>query len=178
MRVVNTEIDGVVVIEAQPNVDERGLFSRTWCRRELEAAGLCGEWVQSSVSLNHAVGTLRGMHYQSAPHEEIKLVRCTRGAIFDVSVDLRPESSTFSRWIGVELTADNYRAVYIPKGVAHGFLTREPDSEVLYLMSEYYEPSAAKGFHWGDPKISIAWPETPRIVSDKDQAQPNLSNNP
>ena len=150
-----TGIGGVWVIEPERFEDERGFFARTWDTGEFEQRGLNGRLVQCSISHNGHRGTLRGLHYQAAPHEEAKLVRCTAGAIFDVAVDLRPDSPTYTRWFGVELSADNRLALYIPEGCAHGFLTLADDSEVMYQISELWAPDAARGVRWDDPAFRI-----------------------
>lgn len=164
------ELSGAFVIEGQRFEDERGFFARTWCENEFKEHGLNPHLVQCNISYNRHKGTLRGMHFQVAPYEEAKLVRCTAGAIYDVIIDLRPESPTFKRWAGVELTAQNRIALYIPEGFAHGFQTLAADSEVLYQMSEFYHPECASGVRWDDPAFGITWPEveTPRIIAQKD----------
>ncbi|HXV69293.1 MAG TPA: dTDP-4-dehydrorhamnose 3,5-epimerase [Nitrospira sp.] len=177
MIFTETALKGAYVIDPQPVRDERGLFARTWCQREFEANGLVGTWVQSSISVNNRRGTLRGMHYQASPDEEIKLVRCTRGAIYDVIVDLRPASPTYRQHVGVTLSADNHSALYIPKQFAHGFLTLTDDSEVSYHMSEFYAPASARGFRWNDPAFEIKWPEPIMIMSEKDRTWPAFTMN-
>ncbi|MBX3326102.1 MAG: dTDP-4-dehydrorhamnose 3,5-epimerase [Nitrospira sp.] len=170
-------LKGAFVIDPEPVSDERGMFARVWCEKEFEMHGLSSRWVQSSISVNRRKGTLRGMHYQVAPNEEVKLVRCTTGAIFDVIVDLRPTSSTYGQHIGLILTADSHRSLYIPKQFAHGFLTLQDNSEVSYHMSEFYAPSCAHGIRWDDPQLHIQWPEPIVIVSEKDQQWPQLNLN-
>lgn len=161
---------GAFLIEPAPIADERGFFARTFCVKEFEAQGLNPCVVQCSISYNKKKGTLRGMHYQLAPHAEAKLIRCIRGAIYDVIIDLRPDSTTFRQWLATELTADNRRMLYVPEGFAHGFQTLEDDTEVFYQMSEFYAPEYAAGVRWDDAAIGIAWPETVnRIVSTRDQ---------
>ena len=176
MRFVETEVAGVVVVELEEHVDERGSFARTWCRDEMSAAGLTSSLAQCSLSRNGRAGTLRGLHFQHAPHEEAKLVRCTRGAIFDVAVDLRPGSPTRGRWIGVELDPDNGRALYVPEGCAHGFQTLVDDSDVAYMISTPFAPDSAAGVRWDDPQLAIAWPEPPgeRTISERDRSLPSL----
>jgi dTDP-4-dehydrorhamnose 3,5-epimerase len=164
-----TSIPGVLVIEPERLEDERGFFARTFCSEEFEARGLRFEFVQCSVSFNRVPGTLRGMHYQAAPAEEAKLVRCTRGTIYDVALDLRPDSETFRSWFAVELSAGNHRMLYIPEGVAHGFQTIEPDSEVFYQISPAYVPELARGVRWDDPAFSIEWPAAERTISESDR---------
>jgi dTDP-4-dehydrorhamnose 3,5-epimerase len=163
-------LEGAFVIEPEKRQDERGFFARTWCQREFEVHGLSPRFVQSNVSFNKRKGTLRGMHYQAAPHEEAKLVRCTRGAIYDVVVDLRPESPTFKRYVTVVLTAENHKMLYVPEGFAHGFQTLEDDTEIFYQMSEFYAPEYARGFRWNDPTFGVQWPLAERIISDRDQS--------
>jgi len=177
MIFTETTLKGAFVIDPEPVRDERGMFMRTWCQREFEAHGLVAMWVQSSVSVSAHRGTLRGLHYQAAPNEEVKLVRCISGAIYDVIVDLRPASATYCQYVGVTLSADNGRAVYIPKQCAHGFLTLDPDSEVSYHMSEFYSPASARGFRWDDPAFKIAWPEPILVMSNKDRTWPAFTMN-
>ncbi|HEX4008586.1 MAG TPA: dTDP-4-dehydrorhamnose 3,5-epimerase [Solirubrobacteraceae bacterium] len=171
-----TTIAQVIVIEAERHVDERGHFARTYDAALLADHGLDPTIVQCSTSFNHRAGTLRGLHFQASPHGESKLVRCTRGAIYDVAVDLRPDSGTHLRWYGVELSADNGRALFIPPGCAHGFQTLQDASEVLYQISVAYEPGAARGVRWDDPAFGIDWPAPPphgRIMSTRDAGYPD-----
>ena len=171
-----TKLKGAFIIEPERLEDERGLFARTFCEEEFKAHGLNSRVVQCNISFNKKKGTLRGMHYQVAPHEEAKLVRCTRGAIYDVIVDLRPDSPTFKQWVAVELTADNHRMLYIPEGFAHGFQTLEDNTEVFYQMSELYHPESARGVRWDDPVFGIEWPKIHhRIVSEIDQRYADFS---
>ena len=170
-----TAIPGVFVVEIEPRSDHRGLFARSWCQREFVEHGLNAGLVQCSLSFNKHRGTLRGMHYQAAPYAEAKLVRCTRGAIWDVALDLRQGSPTFRRHVGVELTADNRKALYIPEGVAHGFQTLEDDTEVLYQMSEFYAPEAARGVRYDDPAFAISWPITEPILLERDRTYPSIA---
>jgi dTDP-4-dehydrorhamnose 3,5-epimerase len=173
---VETELPGAVLVELERHDDERGFFARAWCRREFEENGLCGALVQCNIAFNHRAGTLRGLHYQVAPSEEAKLVRCTRGAVFDALVDLRPDSRTYKRWIGIELTAENRRALYVPEGFAHGYQTLVDASETLYHASEYYSPEAERGVRWDDPAFGIDWPAArTRIISDKDRSWPDFT---
>ena len=167
-----TKIAGAFRVEPERMSDERGFFARTWCRREFAAAGLDPELVQCSLSFSPQRGTLRGMHYQKAPHGEVKLVRCTRGAVFDAIVDLRPDSPSYLAWDGCELSGENRTALYIPKGLAHGFLTLTGDSEVYYQMSQFFEASAASGVRWNDPAFGIAWPGEPVVISPRDANYP------
>jgi dTDP-4-dehydrorhamnose 3,5-epimerase len=170
MHLRPTQLPGVFLIEPERLSDERGFFARTWCREEFAHSGLPVEWVQSNVSFNAKRGTLRGLHYQTAPHGEIKLVRCTMGAIYDVVVDLRAGTPTFRQSLGVELSAENRLALYIPDGCAHGFQTLTDNSEVLYQMGTRYHAPAARGVRWDDPALSISWPLTPTVMSARDQA--------
>ncbi|MGA9061083.1 MAG: dTDP-4-dehydrorhamnose 3,5-epimerase [Terracidiphilus sp.] len=169
MTFEETALAGVFIVHLEPKVDERGFFARTWCRQEFRQKGLNLELVQCSLSGNPRKGTLRGMHYQAAPHAEAKSVRCIRGAIFDVVLDLRQQSPTFRQWIGVTLTATNRDMVYIPEGCAHGFLTLEDQTEVFYQISEYYQPESARGVRWNDPAFNIAWPAAPELISERDR---------
>jgi dTDP-4-dehydrorhamnose 3,5-epimerase len=174
VRFVPTELPGAYVVELERHVDERGFFARAWCEDEFEATGLTSALSQSSISRNTRAGTLRGMHFQTHPHEEAKLVRCTRGSIHDVIIDLRPESPTHRRWIGVDLDADSGRALYVPEGFAHGFQTLEDETDVLYIISTPYAPGASTGVRWDDPAFGIAWPEAAeRTISEKDRAWPD-----
>src|SRR5262249_48742460 len=167
-----TALAGVFEIDLTAMEDERGFFARSYCWREFEARGLNPRVVQCNVSYNRARGTLRGMHYQESPFGEAKLIRCTRGALYDVVVDVRPESPTFRRWTFAELRAEPGRAsrmLYIPEGFAHGFLTLEDNTEVFYQMSQFYEPRAARGFRWDDPAFHLEWPAPVRVISERDR---------
>ena len=175
MRFVATPLAGAFVIELEELGDERGFFARSFCAEEFRAHGLDPVVAQCNVSFNAARGTLRGLHWQAAPHAEAKLVRCTRGAIWDVVVDLRPGSASARRWFAAELTADNRRALYVPAGFAHGFQTLADASEVLYQMSELYHAGLARGVRWNDPALAISWPIAPAIVSERDRALPLLA---
>jgi dTDP-4-dehydrorhamnose 3,5-epimerase len=170
-----TEIAGAYLIEMEQIEDERGFFARTFCTKEFDHAGLNSRITQCSLSFNEKRGTLRGMHYQAAPHRETKVVRCTRGAIFDVLIDLRRESATCGDWMSLELSADNRRMVYVPEGVAHGFQTLTDGTEVLYQMSEFFAPGSALGVRWDDPAFGIAWPLRPTGLSQKDVSYPLYS---
>jgi len=174
MKFLPTKLPGVWILDLEKREDERGFFARSWCQREFEQRGLNPRLVQCNVSFNHKKGTLRGMHYQIAPHEEARLVRCTRGAIYDVAVDLRPASPTFKQWATVELTAENGRALYVPEGFAHGFQTLADDTEVFYQMSEFYHPESARGIRWNDTQLAILWPVANKNVSPRDQSLPAL----
>ena len=175
MRLVPTPIEGVWVVEAEPAADERGLFARTFDAEAFAAQGLGATVVQCSTSFSARAGTLRGLHYQEGDDAECKLVRCTAGAVFDVAVDLRPQSPTHRRWFATELTSENRRALHVPRGVAHGFQTLEDASEVLYMIDRPYAPAAARGVRWDDPAFAIDWPEAPagRILSERDAAYPD-----
>lgn len=167
-----TPLPGAWVLEPERIADERGFFARTWCRRDFEARGLDAGVAQCSVSWNHRRGTLRGLHFQAEPHAEVKLVRVTRGAVWDVIVDLRPDSPTFKRHFAVILTAEAGHQLYIPKGMAHGFQTLEDATEVSYQISAFYAPEAARGYRWDDPAFAIPWPEPVTVISEKDRNLP------
>jgi dTDP-4-dehydrorhamnose 3,5-epimerase len=160
------------IIDIEKMEDERGFFARTFCQHEFEAHGLTHRLVQSSISFNKRKGTLRGMHYQIAPNEEAKVVRCTQGAIYDVIIDLRQCSPTFKQWDAAELTSQNRRMIFVPEGFAHGFQTLKEDSEVLYHMTEFYVPEAARGVRWDDPAFEIRWPADDRTIAPRDQQYP------
>jgi dTDP-4-dehydrorhamnose 3,5-epimerase len=164
-----TELPGAYIIELQKLEDERGFFARSWCEREFAEHQLDSGLVQCNISFNKQAGTLRGMHYQLPPFAETKLVRCTQGAIYDIIIDLRPDSPTFLRWTGAELSAANRRMMYVPKGFAHGFLTLADESEVFYQMSEFYAPGSAAGVRWDDPLFDLRWPGPITTLSGKDQ---------
>ena len=169
MNLVETPIADLLIVEPRRFDDERGFFARTW---DVEAFGPIA---QDGIAFNHAKHTLRGMHWQAEPHGEVKHVRCTRGAIWDVAVDLRPGSPTRLRWHAVELSADNRRALHIPAGFAHGYLTLTADAEVHYLMSVPYEPTAGRGARWDDPAFAIDWPATPAVINDRDATYPDYA---
>ena len=173
MRFTATDIEGVVIVDAEPHTDARGSFARLHCPEEFAAAGIPFEPVQTSVSRNPGAHTLRGLHYQPAPNAETKLVRVTRGRVFDVAVDLRRESPTHRRWTATELSAENLRGLFIPQGVAHGFLTLEPDSDVLYQIAPAFQPGFEAGVRWNDPAFAIAWPASPAVISERDAAYPD-----
>lgn len=166
---------GVFIVEPERLEDERGFFARAWCEREFRAFGLVPRIVQCNISFNRCRGTLRGMHYQVAPHEEAKLVRCTRGRIYDVVIDLRPDSQSFCGWVGVELTADNHRMLYVPPGCAHGFLTRSDETEVFYQHSEFHNPASARGVRWDDPAFGVVWPEPVTTITPRDASYPDFA---
>jgi dTDP-4-dehydrorhamnose 3,5-epimerase len=169
-----TRLAGVFEIHLEPNLDERGFFARSWCQQEFRTQGLNPLLVQCNVSFNNREGTLRGMHYQANPSPETKLVRCTRGGIYDVVIDIRPQSPTFRQWIAATLTALNHHMLYIPEGCAHGFLTLEDNTEVFYQMSEFYNPELARGVRWNDPAFQVEWPAEVRVISERDRTYPNF----
>lgn len=171
-----TKLKGSFIIEPERLEDERGFFARTWCKREFEAHGLNPKLVQCNISFNKIKGTLRGMHYQEAPHEEARLVRCTMGAIYDVIIDLRPDSQTHKQWFSVELNVKNRKMFYVPEGFVHGFITLEENTEVFYQMSEFYAAECASGVRWNDPAFSITWPIDVKVISDKDKKYPDFTN--
>lgn len=172
MKFTKTSLADAVVIDLEKRGDARGFFARTFCAAEFGAAGLATEYVQANHSQNVAAGTLRGMHFQRAPHAEVKVVRCVKGAIHDVIVDLRPDSPTYRRWEGFDLDAEEGRMLYVPEGFAHGFQTLVDDSHVVYQVSHPYTPNAEGGVRWDDPAFGIAWPLPVSVISDKDAAWP------
>jgi dTDP-4-dehydrorhamnose 3,5-epimerase len=176
MIFTETYLKGAYIIDIKFMEDERGFFGRSYCLREFESLGLNTNVVQANVSYNKKKGTLRGLHMQSAPNSETKLVRCTRGAIYDVIVDLREGSETYKKWVGVELTANNYRMLYVPEGFAHSFITLEDNTEVTYQVTQFYTPGAERGYRWDDPSFNIQWPIVPEIISEKDQSHPLFEN--
>lgn len=175
MILAPVQIEGVWLVQPEPISDERGFFARTWCAREFEARGLVSHLVQCNSSFNHKRGTLRGMHFQRHPFAETKIVRCVRGAIFDVVIDLRPDSPTFRHWAAWELTAENRHALYIPEGCAHGFQTLDDDTEVQYQMTVLHHAQAALGVRWNDPAFNIAWPIPISVISPRDQFFPDFN---
>ncbi len=174
MIFTETELKGAFVIEPERLTDERGFFARTWCAAEAEAHGLDPAVIQCNISFNTRKGTLRGMHYQAAPHGEAKLVRCTGGAILDVIIDLRPHSPTYTRHVAVELTAENRKMLYIPEDFAHGFQTLEDDCEIFYQMSRAYSPGHGRGVRWNDPAFGIQWPDSKPIINERDATYPDF----
>ena len=174
MKFTPGTVSGTFVIDQERRQDERGYFARTWCMNELASQGLCTRIAQVNTAFSPAVHTLRGLHFQEAPWSEVKVVRCTRGAIYDVVADLRPQSPTCRAWFGVELSADNGRELYIPEGCAHGYLTLLPDTEVEYLTSQKYVPQSARGVRYDDPALDITWPQPPAVVSAADRSWPPL----
>lgn len=174
MHFTETKLTGAYIIDLKLIEDERGFFSRSFCKQTWDQYGLKADILQSNISHNKYKGTLRGLHMQAAPYQETKLVRCTRGSIYDVIVDMRPGSDTFKQWIGVELSAANYRMLYVPEGFAHSYITLEDNSEVTYNVTQQYTPGAERGYRWNDPAFAIEWPLQPVIISAKDQAYPLL----
>lgn len=168
-----TPLKGAYVIDLEKREDERGFFSRAWCSKEFEAHGLIPRVVQANTSFNKKKGTLRGMHYQIAPRAETKAIRCLKGAIFDVIIDLRPDSPSYKKWFGIELTAENRTMLYVPELFAHGFITLEENSEVFYLVSEYYAPDCERGVRYDDPEFGVSWPEQIEVISEKDRTWPD-----
>ncbi len=174
MRFTETKVAGAFLIEPELLTDERGFFARAWDREEFEANGLNPRLAQCSISFSHRRGTLRGLHYQVAPHEEAKLIRCTQGAIWDVALDLRPGSPTYGAWFGAELSAANRAMLYIPEGCAHGQLTLTDDAEVFYQISAPYAPAAARGVRFDDPAFGIEWPVEVEVINDRDRTYPDV----
>lgn len=173
-----TPLSGAYVIDLERHSDERGFFARTWCRREFEEHGLNPRLVQCNISYNKTRGTLRGMHYQAPPHEEAKLVRCTRGRIYDVIIDLRSDEPTYTDSFGITLCDEKRRALYVPEGFAHGFLTLDDDTEVFYQMSEFYAPEAARGVRYDDPAFGIDWPAPVQCIKERDRNYPDFADQP
>lgn len=169
-----TKLAVVFEIHLEPKTDDRGFFARSWCQEEFQSHGLNPKLAQCSVSFNTRKGTLRGIHYQAAPYPETKVVRCTQGAIYDVVVDLRPQSPTFKDWVGVTLTAANRNMLYVPEGCAHGFLTMEAETEIFYQISEFYKPELGRGVRWDDPAFQIVWPANVETISERDRTYPNF----
>jgi dTDP-4-dehydrorhamnose 3,5-epimerase len=175
MTFLETRLSGVFEIRPELIQDERGFFARSWCRQEFSSRGLNSRLVQCNISGSLRKGTLRGMHYQVAPFAETKLVRCTRGSIFDVALDLRPDSPTYKQWTAAVLNVENHRMMCIPEGCAHGFLTLENDCEVFYQMSEFYHPETARGVRWNDSAFGIQWPGTVEVISARDASYPDFA---
>lgn len=172
MNFVETKLKGAFVIDIERREDQRGFFARAWCQKEFEAHGLINCFAQANIGFSYKKGTVRGMHFQMNPYQEVKLARCTMGRIFDVIVDLRPESKTYRQWIGVELTDDNRRMLYIPEGCAHGYQTMVDNTEVVYDTSKFYAPQYATGVLFNDPVFGIEWPVAVEIISDADRSWP------
>ena len=175
MIFTKAELEGAFIIEIEKLEDARGFFARAWCQKEFEAHGLNPRFVQANISYSKMRGTLRGMHYQEAPYAEAKLVRCIRGAIYDVIIDLRQGSPSYGRWMGLQLTANNYRMLYVPEGFAHGFQTLEDDTEVFYQVSQFYSPQYERGVRYDDPSFAIKWPLEVRVISEKDKSWPDFA---
>ena len=175
MIFTETKLKGAFIVELDRHHDERGYFARTWCKKEFEEHGLNSNLVQCNISLTHRKGTLRGMHCQAEPYGEAKLISCTRGAIYDVMIDLRPDSETYKHWFAFELNRNNHKMLYVPENFAHGFLTLEDNTEVFYQMSEFYHSECAKGVRWNDPSFSIQWPDEVRVISDRDRNYPDFT---
>ncbi|RDI54840.1 dTDP-4-dehydrorhamnose 3,5-epimerase [Microvirga subterranea] len=176
MRIESLSIPGLFLVHPDRHQDARGFFARTYCRETFLRHGLADCSLQCSVSHNVSRGTLRGMHFQSSPHTEAKLVRCSRGRAFDVAVDVRPDSTTFGRWFGIEISVENGVAIYIPRGFAHGFVALEDETDLFYQMAEPFVPAAAAGFRWDDPDVGIEWPTSPAVISERDASLPLLRN--
>jgi dTDP-4-dehydrorhamnose 3,5-epimerase len=174
MRVISTPISGAFLVEPERLEDSRGFFARSWCSRTFAAQGLASQFVQTNISYNRREGTLRGLHYQAAPHQENKLIRCTKGSIYDVIVDLRAHSSSYGDWFSIILTSANHRQLYIPGGCAHGYQTLSDDCEILYMVSDYYCPECERGICHDDPGLAIVWPRPPKDISEKDRSWPNF----
>jgi len=174
MIFTKTVLNDAMIVDIERKEDDRGFFARSWCRREFEAHGLNPNLAQCNISFNPKKGTLRGMHLQVKPYEEAKIVRCTRGSLCDVIVDLRPDSPTYKKHLSAVLTSENRRMLYVPEGFAHGFLTLEDATEVSYQISEFYRPESQLGFRWDDPAFAIAWPAEVRLISDRDRSYPNF----
>jgi dTDP-4-dehydrorhamnose 3,5-epimerase len=166
-------LKGAFIIELEKNADNRGFFSRTWCQKEFQAHGLNTNIAQCNLSFSAKKGTLRGIHYQIPPFDETRLVRCTRGAIYDVIIDLRPDSATYAQWVYTELTAENYKMLYVPENFAHGFQTLEDNTEITYQVSQFYTPDSERGIRWDDPAFNFKWPIEVQVISDKDKSWPD-----
>ena len=173
MQFTATKLKDATIVDLKKLEDERGFFARAFCQEEFKEAGLIPDAVQANISYNKLKGTLRGMHFQRAPHEETKFIRCTKGAILDVIIDLRPDSETYMQWLGVELTAENYKMLYVPRGFAHGFQTLAPDTEIFYIVSAAYAPQSEGGVRYNDPQFGIEWPLPVSTISDKDANWPD-----
>ncbi|MEO6599634.1 MAG: dTDP-4-dehydrorhamnose 3,5-epimerase [Polyangiaceae bacterium] len=174
MRFVESELPGAYLIDLEPHIDERGFFARSYCAREFAEHGLPENFPQCNLSRNRRKGTLRGMHYDAPPSAESKLVRCVSGAVYDVIIDLRPESATRLKWTGAELSAANGRALFVPAGFAHGFLTLSDDCDVFYQMGDYFRAGAGRGLRWNDPTFGVVWPSAPLIMSERDASYPDF----
>ena len=175
MNAIKTELPGVVILEPQVFGDARGWFMESWSKKKMEDIGISVDFVQDNHSFSAEKGTLRGLHYQLNPMAQAKMLRVSRGAIFDVAVDIRRGSPTYAKWVGVELSAENYRQLFIPRGFAHGFITLTDDVEVQYKADNFYSPDCDGNIRWDDPEIGVVWPISPRVLSDKDSSAPLLS---
>lgn len=175
MKFTETFLEGAYIIEPEPHYDERGFFARTWCRQEFESHNLNTNLAQCNLSFNKRRGTLRGLHYQAAPYQETKLVRCTKGSIYDLIVDVRPGSETFKKWFAVELTAANHLMLYIPEGFAHGFQALEDETEIFYQISEFYRPEYSRGIRWNDAAFDFRWPLEETVMSERDRSFPDFT---
>ena len=176
MIFTETKLKGAFIIDIERREDERGFFARAWCQKEFEAHGLNTRWVQANLAFSKKKGTLRGLHFQVGPYEEIKLMRCIRGAIYDVILDLRSESPTYMQWLGVELTADNHKMLYVPEGFAHGYQSLADNTEGFYPVSQFYTPGSERGVRWNDPAFGIEWPMIKNmILSEKDKSWPDFT---
>lgn len=174
MKFCETKLNGAYIIEIEALSDDRGFFARSWCQKEFESHGLTSRVVQANISYNRKKGTLRGMHYQIAPYQECKLIRCTRGAIFDVIIDLRTDSPTYKQWAAVELTADNHTMFFVPEDFAHGFQTLADDTEITYQVTQFYTPGSERGIRFDDSTFDIQWPLEATVISDKDKTWPDF----
>jgi dTDP-4-dehydrorhamnose 3,5-epimerase len=174
MKFTETKLPGAYIVDLEKREDSRGFFARFWCQKEFEEHGLVARVAQANVSSNRYKDTLRGFHYQVEPFQETQLIRCTKGAIYDVIVDLRPDSATYGQWVSVELIADEHRMVYVPRGCANAFYILEDNTEALYLSSEFYAPQHERGVRWNDPAFGFIWPGTPQVISEKDSAWPDF----
>ena len=174
MKFTSTPFPGLYIVELEKNGDPRGFFARAYDAQEFKKLNLKDRFVQTNVSRSRERGTLRGLHYQTPPYAEAKLIRCTKGALYDVVVDLRPDSPTYKQYFGIELTADNYKQLYVPEGFAHGFITLEDDTETFYQVSEYYHPEVEGGIRYDDPAFKIEWPIPVEVISDKDKTWPDF----
>ena len=170
------KLNGAFIIEAEKHTDERGFFARAFCQNELKSFGLHSKFVQANIGFSSIKGTLRGIHYQIKPYQEAKLIRCTKGILFDVIVDLRKDSKTYCQWLGVELNAENHTAIYMPEGFAHGYLTLKNNTEIFYMVSQFYEPNFERGIRWDDPTFNIDWPDiSDMVISEKDKCWPDYA---
>jgi len=174
MIFTKTKLNGAFIVELEKGKDKRGFFARAWDYKQFLEHGLNSNLVQCNISFTEKKGTLRGMHYQTKPYQETKLIRCTKGKIFDVIIDLRVKSETFKEWLGIELTADNYKMLYVPEDFAHGFMTLEDDTEIFYQISQYYNPELEQGVRWDDQAFQIRWPLHPILISEKDLGYPSF----